>query len=492
MQESLDTDVLVLGGGVAGLTCAIGLRDSGARVMLAEREPLLGGRARSWIDEPTGDPIHIGPHVVTSYYPSFSRLLDLLGTSDRIAWQEPGLMYTLFDGARATAIRAPNLPAPLHFLVAMLHDPELGVRDVASNCRVTALALGLDEKQILALDRFDARTVLEMLGVRPAMMRRTWAFAAMSLMNVPLERCSAGSILRTYRHLVRHPIARVGFPRCGLGDLYAPAAQALLERGGHRVLTGVTAVELIGHRDRVTAVRFSDGRIVRARHVVSTLPPRALVPLLPERWRALAPFSRLPWFEPVPYVSVYLWLDRKITRMAFWARALAAGDLNCDFYDYSNIYDRPQDAPSLIGSNIIYAHRALHLSDQEIVARTFGELCENLPQAAQASIRHAVVNRIPLSVEAPLPGFEAHRPTSVTPIGGLWLAGDFTRTGLPSSLESAAASGWRAAEQIRRCEGQPRAMVEPLPPADQLSRMLAATAGRAPWPPALRQLLAGA
>ncbi|WP_420829609.1 FAD-dependent oxidoreductase [Nannocystis pusilla] len=104
--------------------------------------------------------------------------------------------------------------------------------------------------------------------------------------------------------------------------------------------------------------------------------------------------------------------------------------------------------PSLVGSNIIDAGRVAHWSDAAIVARTCHELMENLPAARAATLRHATVHRIPLAVQAPLPGFEARRPAARSPVEGLLLAGDWTRTGLPSSMESAAASGWRAAELV--------------------------------------------
>ncbi|MDC0716309.1 hydroxysqualene dehydroxylase [Nannocystis bainbridge] len=486
---ALETDVVILGGGIAGLTCAVGLLGSGLRLVVLERDRLLGGRARSWADPTTGDPVHVGPHIVTNYYPNFFRLLERLGTADRVVWGPEEVLYTMFDGERAVELRRSSLPPPVQMLATLCDDPALGLLDLASNATSVQVALGLDEREVLRLDDLDGAAALAAMGVRPAMLRRYWQFAAMSILNTPVERCSAGSLMRTFHHAISRDAVRIGFPGCGLGDLFAPGARAAIEAAGHAVWTGTAVTELLGDDGRATGVRLADGRQLRARHVVSSLPPADLAALVPDRWRHLPGLDALPWFQPVTYVSVYLWFDRRITRRQFWARSYAPDDLNCDFYDYANIYPDWGDRPSLIGSNIIDAARIAGMSDDEIVAGTRRELDENLPQARTAELRHAAVHRIPLAVQAPLPGFEARRPTADTAVAGLVLAGDWTRTGLPSSMEGAAASGWRAAELVRTREDRPRALVRPLPPRGVLARALMPVSRLRPWPSRLRRAL---
>ncbi|MCY1013859.1 FAD-dependent oxidoreductase [Nannocystis pusilla] len=295
-------------------------------------------RARSWKDPTTGDPVHVGPHIVTDCYPNFFRLLGRLGTADRVVWEPESLLYTMFDGARAIELRRSSLPPPVQMLATLRADPELGLLDLASNAAPARVALGLDEQAVLRLDGLDGAAALDILGVRPAMQRRYWQFAAMSILNTPLGRVSAGSLLRAFHHAITRDAVRVGFPGVGLGDLFAPGARAAIEAAGHPVWTGTSAAEILGDETRATGVRLVDGRILRARHVVSTLPPGDLAALLPESWQARAGLDSLRWFSPVPYVSVYLWFDRRITARQFWARSYHPDDLNCDFYDYANIY----------------------------------------------------------------------------------------------------------------------------------------------------------
>ena len=160
--------------------------------------------------------------------------------------------------------------------------------------------------------------------------------------------------------------------------------------------------------------------------------------------------------EPSPYVSTYLWFDRKITTEKFWALLCAPGRLATDFYDLSNIRPSLAGGPSVIASNIIYSHRARDLADDALVAAVVREIAEFAPQAAQARVRHAVVNRIPMAIVCPLPGFERKRPHPRSRASRLFLAGDWLRTGLPCSMESAARSGYLAAEEILAEAGRPQ------------------------------------
>jgi uncharacterized protein with NAD-binding domain and iron-sulfur cluster len=155
-------------------------------------------------------------------------------------------------------------------------------------------------------------------------------------------------------------------------------------------------------------------------------------------------------------------LFAKLTNEKFWARVWDRASLNTDFYDLSNIRRgwRERNA-SVIASNVIYSHRAEHLSDESIVNATVAEIAEAFPTAASARLRRTLVNRIPMAIPCPVRGIERKRPPTVTPINGFLLAGDWTRTELPASMESAVHSGWSAAEEIWKLIERPRRFVLP-------------------------------
>jgi 15-cis-phytoene desaturase len=452
--EHLSTDVIIIGGGLAGLTAAIGLCESGLRVTLLERDVRLGGRACSWIDHVTGDPVHIGPHIFLSEYLNMFKLLDVLGTRDKIVWATDDMR--VIRGRQEIITKLSRLPAPLHLMPSMMQDQTVSGLDKLSNVKVTLYALRLTEEDILRLDGVNASHFLRSMGVTQGSIDRFWSFASMGIMNVPVELCSAGALMRFYRYMVGKGTFEVGFADGGLGDLFAPAAKAMIEAHHGEVLLSTEVKRLLGDAHRITGVELSDGRVLTARFYVAALPPPALRRIVRSEWiERYDVFHDLVHFLPSPYISVFLWFDRKLTNLQCWARFPEANDLNTDFYDLSNIHRGWADRPSLICSNIIYSERASHLADDEVVARTVAELSEYIPDAAEARVVHRVVNRIPMAIHCPFPGMERRRPPVQTPVRGLTLAGDWLRTRLPSSMESACKAGFLAAEEILAAIGKP-------------------------------------
>jgi squalene-associated FAD-dependent desaturase len=423
--------VVIVGGGLAGLACAVALSDAGLRVTLVEREKHLGGRARSWMDAASGDTIDLGPHVLHSEYRNMLAFLERLGTRELICWQ-PEKLITLASKPRPVALKHRRLPPPLSLLPDLVAGSGLRFRDLWSNNRTTWRAMRFHEADVPALDRMDALGYLRAAGVSEPMIDWFWSLAALSVMNVPLERCSAAALMRVHSQLIGHRGLHFGFPAVGLSELFAPQAVSVIERAGGRVVLG-SEVVLISNGVIRNGVILSDGTRISADHVVTAVAPQDLKKL----------GRKAPSVEPSPYISVYLWFDRKLTGERFWAQLGALERLNTDFYDLSNIRRGWSDRPSLIASNIIYSHRARSMSDAEIVAATQRQVAEFAPEAGRSRVLHAAVNRIAMAIPCPLPGSESERPAP-----SISLAGDWTRTGLPCSMESAVRSGLMAAEEV--------------------------------------------
>jgi len=450
VERESHVDALVIGGGLAGLTCAVGLVGEGMEVILVERDAMLGGRSRSWIDPVTGDPVHVGPHIFLDEYPNMWRLLETIGSDGHISWQPDGLFVTMVKGRERTEMRDAGWPPPYHFVPSLLQASNVRLRDLVSNWPVTSLAMRLDEDGVKRLDEESALAFLRRMGVSESFIDWYWRFTALAIMNVPLEVCSAGALLRFYKFQVGHAGIRVGFANTGLGDVFAPQARATIEAGKGQVWLETGVRRILAEGDSATGVELADGRKVHARYVVAATTPMALREILPRPWvDRHRVFADLVHFHPVPYISVYLWFDRRLTDLTFWARSYDPNDLNTDFYDLRNLYDGGSgDGGSLIATNIIWCHRAAALDDEQVVAETVRELSEFLPEAAEAKVVHQVVSRIPMAIHAPFPGTERNRPSPRTPVHGLVLAGDWVQTGFPSSMESAVRSGWLAAEAV--------------------------------------------
>lgn len=470
VHADLRTDVIIVGGGLAGISCALGLLGSGLNVMLFEESDSPGGRARSWVDGKSGDLIDLGAYAIHSECINLLALLRQLGTYGRIVWQTDRLIC-LIGKDRGTAVDcSASALQGLRAGLASVSCPGLGRR--FSSKALLWLALRLEEDGIEQLDDLCAIDLLQKHHIGPRAIEGPWTSICLSLLGVPPERCSACALMRVYAQLIRHRGCRMGFADCGLTQLYLPAALQSLGAAGTRVQLRSKVVALIYQEGVARGVVLADGTRVCASHCVMTVPPLALSSLLPARCRARPPFIDAHAFESTPHVGVYLWLDRKLTRECFWVRARSENFLNCQFYDLSNIRAGWHERSSVIAGNIMCAHRAENMSDREIVDATMRELAADIPQMRGAKILHVVVNRIPMAVPCPAPGTERKRPDVCTAVPGLLLAGDWTRTHLPACMDSAVRSGWLAAERIWGSLGRPRRLAPPARPSEGLAGLL--------------------
>lgn len=463
-------DAVVIGGGLAGLACAVALADDGLRVVVVERAARLGGRAGSWRDGATGDMVDLGPHILHSEYRNMLALLERLGTRGLITWQ-PGRLLTLASKPHPVALRHSPLPPPFSLLPSMLSAPGLSLRDHLSMMRTGWRGMQFGEEEVPRLDRLDAFDFLRGEGVSPRMIDWWWRFAAMAVTNVPLERASAASLLRIHAQLSGYRGLHFGFAAVGLAELYAQQSVQAIEAAGGRILMQREVRGLLG-RDRVEGVLLDDGTQLRARHCISAVPPQDLDAIVPAVWKRGEPFDVLASFEPSPYVSCYLWFDRRVMNERFVSHLWSPTRLNYDFYDLSRIRRGWAERPSAVASNIIYCHRAQGMSDQDIVRATVRELVEFAPEAAQARLLHADVHHIAMAIPCPTPGFERKRPPARTPLPGLLLAGDWVRTHLPCTMESAVMSGRMAAEQVLADVGRPRRLALPQRPFDGIAGLV--------------------
>jgi squalene-associated FAD-dependent desaturase len=435
-------EIIVIGGGLAGLSCAVALTDHGLRVRLFEADIRLGGRASSWSDEHTGDTVDIGPHIFHSEYHNMLGFLQRLGTRQLITWQ-PRKVLTLAT-PQPLALRHAPLPPPLSLMPSMLRAPGLRLRDYLSMCPTGWRGMKLGEEDVAELDRISAEAFLRMQGVSEKMIDWWWRFAAMVVTSVPLERCSAASLMRIHAQLSGYRGLHFGFGAVGLAELYSVPGTRVIEAGGGSVHLSTPVRALTGNA-RADGVVLGDGSRVAASHIVCALPPHQADRLLPQA---------LPAFEPSPYLCCYLWFDRPLRMERFWSHLWSPGRLNYDFYDLTQIRHGWQGRPTVMASNIIYSHRAHHLSDEEILRATVAEIAEFAPETARAKLLHGRVHRIPMAIPCPLSGFEAVRPAPDASIPGVTLAGDWIQTGLPCTMESAVKSGLMAAEHVLAQRGR--------------------------------------
>jgi squalene-associated FAD-dependent desaturase len=447
--------VVVVGGGFAGLAAAIALQERRHEVVLLERRGILGGRATSFRDAVTGEDVDNGTHLMIGAYRATLDLIRRAGATDLLLPQE-SLRIDWVDDEGTTALDCPPLGAPLHLLAGIL-----GLR-VPLRVKLQAVRLGLAVRFGRAPVGLTLAEYFRRTGQGAAARRLLWDPLALAILNESPERSAAVLFHRVYQEafLRDHRASRFVFLRAGWGTLLERLAAYLEGRGGivrRRAL--VEAVELDGGRLRgvryaqraegredVQAGRAPEPRAERADAVVSAVPAQALVALLPGEWRRRAPFVDLPRLGRSPIVSVEMWVDRVIVDRPM------LGLRDCDVewvFDKGRLFGR-EGPPQHLSFVVSAAYRTAPKTNAELLGAAEAALRRYFPAMSEATIERTLVLREPDATFASSPENEALRPGPDAGLPGLVLAGDWTRTGLPATIEGAVRSGLRAAERVEQ------------------------------------------
>lgn len=438
--------VVVVGGGFAGMAAACRLSGDGHSVTLLEASLRLGGRAASFVHR--GEMIDCGQHVLLRACGAAQGFLERIGASDAVSFQDSLAIPLLFDGRRLV-LRSWPLPGVTHLLPGLLGYALLSGRE-----RIAASRAGL----ALWASRSPRDETFEQWLVRHGqterIIRRFWDPIVVATLNAP----SSAISFRAARHVFHEALfvphgADVGLFTVPLGDIFQAAHRYLEARGG-TVEIGSPAEAFSVFDGRACGVRLSTGREIAGDAVIVAIPPDALAELasdLPELARTVDDAQRLEW---APIVNVHLTFDRHVLDDAF-----AVGIDS----PIQAIFRRgaPRGAstqasappPAAEGAEAIVLSQSaaaewIDQADEEIVGRLSDALRDLLPAAWDAVLLDSHVLRHRRATFVPSPGSDALRPKARTPIGGLYLAGDWTATGWPSTIESAVLSGIYAAAAL--------------------------------------------
>jgi squalene-associated FAD-dependent desaturase len=445
--------VVVIGAGWAGLAAAVRLADAGLSVTVVEESRRLGGRATAFVDRESGERVDNGQHVLFGCYRETYAFLRQLGTAG-LAPLQSRLDLTMVgpEGERGR-LRCPRLPAPWHLVAGVLRWSAIPARD-----RRTALGLRHVIKEVrrdgaaaVAARVAPGVTVDEWLqkhGQSETLAEWLWRPLALAALNQSSSTASAAPFVRVLGELFSSdPVsAAVGLPAVPLDELSGGPSKAFIEgRGGAVHLRAPARVEL-DDRGAIAAVYAGDTRFETAR-VVSAVPWFAFGRLFPRGAPpALAEIAeRAAATQSSPIVTVNLWLDGPVLEPGEPFVGLVRGPAQWVF-DKRALWDDRAGHVAVVASGADVIARMDNADATEMVMR---QLRRVLPRLAGRKLLRSVVVRehratFSLAPDAP------PRPGVVTGLPGFYLAGDWTDTGLPGTIESAVLSGHRAAEAVLR------------------------------------------
>lgn len=439
-------DVVVIGAGFAGLSAACLLADKGARVLVLEARPQLGGRATAFLDRETGERVDNGQHVLFGCYRATFEFLRRIGAEHNVSRQST-LEIPCYDttGVRSV-LRCPPMPAPLHLLAGVLNWQPIPLPERLAVLRLVlslrAARRRIQQGRSSADTDENVRAWLKRHGQGKMLTEWLWEPLAVAALNQSIDHASAAPFVRVLAEMFStdRSDAALVLPLKPLDETYAYPARDFILRHGGEVRTSTLARVHVrdGQMAHVEAAgeRFDAPRVLVAVawHSLANLFPGAPRPLE----RLLVDAAQM---QSMPIVTVNLWYDRTVMTEAF---AGLPGQTLQWVFDKRLTFGERASHLSLVSSG---ASAIAARTNQDLISLASDEIRRSLPGAGEATLLRATVireKRATFSLAAGQP----QRPGAQTAVPGLFLAGDWTDTGLPATIEGAVLSGHTAARAM--------------------------------------------
>jgi squalene-associated FAD-dependent desaturase len=451
--------IAVIGGGLAGLSASLDLVDAGRPVVLLERRPFAGGKAYSFDDPKHGVVLDNGQHITMRCCTEFQAFLERIDCADIVRYQEH-LEVAVIDpesrGHRVSVISSrqprglarlglPLLPAPLHMFPSMATYEHLSLSEKARLALAFQPIRRMSEFERLALDRQSFGTWLLEHGQTERVIERFWDLIVLPTCNDRCQDVSTSQAIQVFQEgFSSNPrAADIGMFTRGLGQV-ADAALKKLRQCGARVELNVNVSAILTDGTDAAAIRYGRGEQINVSAVILALPPNAAFNLIPSAWRRREPFWRLNQHEVSPIINVHMQWDRAVMQRDF----VAALDPDAQFIFHRSQIHGWQTPPHWISVSLSGAHELVELPQQEIIERVERAVRRTLRTTSGAQLLAARVVKEAEATFRPTPGMNAHRVGPRTSISNLALAGAWTATGWPATMESAVRSGRAGARAI--------------------------------------------
>jgi len=465
--------VIVIGGGLAGLSAGVALADAGWRVRLFEQRPYLGGRATSYL-LPDGEHVDNCQHVTFGCCTNLEDFYRRVGVADKIKFYDRLLLRD--PQGREGSLHAGLLPAPLHLTGSFLTFAPLTTKDKLAIARAMfSIVRGRGEpEELKGQTGISMLEWLRKIGQTKAAIERFWRAVLVSALSEELDCIDAHygiqvfwkSVLSTRKGYL------MGVPTVELGTLYDLCRTSIETKGGE-VNFRTPARGLRFEGGELKGVLFDEGREEKADAIVLALPHDTLDELLPQEIKtAHAELAHIGEIKDAPITGVHLWFDRAVMQEPF----ISLLDTTTQWiFNKTALYGQRNGnsgKAQYLQLVISASYDLLQKPRQEIIDLCLAEVRQALPAAREAKVLKATVIKEAAATFSPQPGVDRLRPMQETSIKGMFLAGDWTSTGWPATMEGAVRSGYLAAEAVLRKTGTPQKFLKSDLEPDGFMRLL--------------------
>jgi zeta-carotene desaturase len=429
--------IVIIGGGLGGMAATVALQSAGCRIILVEARKSLGGRAGSFEDPQSDEILDNCQHVLLGCCTNLIDFYARIGASDRIAWQAT-IHFIDPRGRPASLYATPGLPAPLHLGLAGLTFSALSFSDRLALGRAMLAMQRLGRQRRAGLADVSFGDWLARHNQPKSLIDTFYDLVLVSALNEDCRKASAACAIQVFQEGMLENAAayRMGTPACPLAELYAKFP-------GSDVRLSTRLSRLCFDQKRVTGVELSSGEKLNADAVILAVNYQSLEKFVPAELAARDNrFAHLGQLESVPILGAHLNFDRPILSTPH--AALMTGPLQW-------LFRKPGDDGRAVHGVISAARDWIGRPKQECLDIFQKQLRDLIPQARDAKLLRGVIVIEKRATFSPLPGVDRLRPNQSPPvdgIAGLYLAGDYTQTGWPATMEGAVRSGYLAAEGV--------------------------------------------
>lgn len=440
-------DVLIIGGGVAGLAAAVECSSQGLSVLLVEQKPHLGGRTYSFIHQETGDEVDNGQHLMMGCYHFTLKYLKLIDRLDLVEIQKNLSITFRRSKYGPSTLTAAGLPAPFNVLVGLLRLNILSFPE-----RLSLIRVGLE----LIVKNPDTNKHLQLITVAQwldemkqpnANKKFLWDIIAIGALNDVTDKISAAMFVKVLQSAFfgARLNSSIIVPQRGLSTVLVEGAEKHIIDNAGRILTNTSIKKIEIQHSVIQNVELDTGESIIPKTVISAVPYFDIQKIYKNPQEI--GLNDLEKFVSSPIISIHLWFDVHFMQEQFVA--LIDSPIHWVF-NKSKIYGKENERLMYLALVISGAHDIIEMDKVQLVQMAQKELQRFYPTASVAAIIHSLIIKEKRATFSPVVGVEHYRPSQETPIKNLFMAGDWTDTKLPATIEGAVQSGFACSELVKR------------------------------------------